>query len=132
MTIGVLATIQASSVASSAPGEEKSTSTSAAAASLATLPPLSTPQLRSPASEMAAESATPIRPLLPIMPMLVMTPIPRRSEEHTSELQSLMRISYAVFCLKKKNTHTNYNLQLTIHIHIAHCTNSITYHQLTT
>src|SRR3546814_9671289 len=28
---------------------------------------------------------------------------PRRSEEHTSELQSLMRISYAVFCLKKKN-----------------------------
>src|SRR3546814_6260511 len=33
---------------------------------------------------------------------------PHRSEEHTSELQSLMRISYAVFCLKKKkkNTHT--------------------------
>src|SRR3546814_6346253 len=29
---------------------------------------------------------------------------PTRSEEHTSELQSLMRISYAVFCLKKKNT----------------------------
>src|SRR3546814_1837581 len=29
---------------------------------------------------------------------------PGRSEEHTSELQSLMRISYAVFCLKKKNT----------------------------
>src|SRR3546814_6134248 len=28
----------------------------------------------------------------------------RRSEEHTSELQSLMRISYAVFCLKNKNT----------------------------
>src|SRR3546814_7704243 len=34
-----------------------------------------------------------------------------RSEEHTSELQSLMRTSYAVFCLKKKsqtNTHNNY------------------------
>src|SRR3546814_3602427 len=30
-----------------------------------------------------------------------------RSEEHTSELQSLMRISYAVFCLKKKNTIIN-------------------------
>src|SRR3546814_8843193 len=30
--------------------------------------------------------------------------VPVRSEEHTSELQSLMRISYAVFCLKKKNT----------------------------
>src|SRR3546814_4317461 len=29
-----------------------------------------------------------------------------RSEEHTSELQSLMRISYAVFCLNKKNTNT--------------------------
>src|SRR3546814_4190946 len=28
--------------------------------------------------------------------------LPKRSEEHTSELQSLMRISYAVFCLKKK------------------------------
>src|SRR3546814_5287324 len=30
-----------------------------------------------------------------------------KSEEHTSELQSLMRISYAVFCLKKKNNTTN-------------------------
>src|SRR3546814_6118210 len=38
---------------------------------------------------------------------------PARSEEHTSELQSLMRISYAVFCLKKKTTdkqHTKTNL----------------------
>src|SRR3546814_9893565 len=33
----------------------------------------------------------------------------RRSEEHTSELQSLMRISYAVFCLKTKKKHTIYN-----------------------
>src|SRR3546814_1330156 len=32
-----------------------------------------------------------------------------RSEEHTSELQSLMRISYAVFCLKKKNNHRHNN-----------------------
>src|SRR3546814_2145405 len=32
-----------------------------------------------------------------------------RSEEHTSELQSLMRISYAVFCLKKKKYHQNPN-----------------------
>src|SRR3546814_7819341 len=31
-----------------------------------------------------------------------------RSEEHTSELQSLMRISYAVFCLKKKKNNTEY------------------------
>src|SRR3546814_1766832 len=33
-----------------------------------------------------------------------------RSEEHTSELQSLMRISYAVFCLKKKTTHNQYTI----------------------
>src|SRR3546814_7068471 len=32
----------------------------------------------------------------------------QRSEEHTSELQSLMRISYAVFCLKKKQKNTKY------------------------
>src|SRR3546814_7722857 len=37
----------------------------------------------------------------------------RRSEEHTSELQSLMRISYAVFCLKKKTL-------ITTHIHTTH------------
>src|SRR3546814_5257244 len=37
-----------------------------------------------------------------------------RSEEHTSELQSLMRISYAVFCLKKKKT-KNQHTQLSIH-----------------
>src|SRR3546814_4088007 len=39
-------------------------------------------------------------------------PVALRSEEHTSELQSLMRISYAVFCLKKKttiNTHITSN-----------------------
>src|SRR3546814_1061335 len=42
------------------------------------------PQLADPAAVLAAELA--------------------RSEEHTSELQSLMRISYAVFCLKKKKT----------------------------
>src|SRR3546814_3943954 len=34
-----------------------------------------------------------------------------RSEEHTSELQSLMRISYAVFCLKKKTNYTNQDNQ---------------------
>src|SRR3546814_5438990 len=35
-------------------------------------------------------------------PVASLAPAPPRSEEHTSELQSLMRISYAVFCLKKK------------------------------
>src|SRR3546814_1267286 len=39
----------------------------------------------------------------------------QRSEEHTSELQSLMRISYAVFCLKKKNTTYNEKTKPTIH-----------------
>src|SRR3546814_2939855 len=34
-----------------------------------------------------------------------------RSEEHTSELQSLMRISYAVFCLKKKNDHPRHKIK---------------------
>src|SRR3546814_5666972 len=36
--------------------------------------------------------------------------LPERSEEHTSELQSLMRISYAVFCLKQKKTNHTTNL----------------------
>src|SRR3546814_8890967 len=50
-----------------------------------------------------------------------------RSEEHTSELQSLMRISYAVFCLKKKNKticRKIYNL----HTYSTTQTNSITTH----
>src|SRR3546814_3884976 len=42
----------------------------------------------------------------------------RRSEEHTSELQSLMRISYAVFCLKKKTT-TQLNNNHKQHTHIV-------------
>src|SRR3546814_5974918 len=43
--------------------------------------------------------------------------IPRllRSEEHTSELQSLMRISYAVFCLKQKKKHKKENSYKNIH-----------------
>src|SRR3546814_3422298 len=53
---------------------------------------------------------------------------PSRSEEHTSELQSLMRISYAVFCLKKKIT----NLQSVLRHLFAKLTNpySIHIHQL--
>src|SRR3546814_2780254 len=38
---------------------------------------------------------------------------PLRSEEHTSELQSLMRISYAVFCLKKNRASTNNSIPVT-------------------
>src|SRR3546814_10411603 len=40
---------------------------------------------------------------LEILPVITLLSALFRSEEHTSELQSLMRISYAVFCLKKKN-----------------------------
>src|SRR3546814_9482587 len=43
---------------------------------------------------------------LETVPRLYKQARPGRSEEHTSELQSLMRISYAVFCLKKKKKHT--------------------------
>src|SRR3546814_2225747 len=39
-----------------------------------------------------------------------------RSEEHTSEIQSLMRISYAVFCLKKKQTATHQDNRITTNI----------------
>src|SRR3546814_981030 len=45
----------------------------------------------------------------------------QRSEEHTSELQSLMRISYAVFCLKKKKTkNTDPNTTTTTKTHMLH------------
>src|SRR3546814_10387809 len=58
-------------------------------------------------------------------PCLVLARCPprvvRRSEEHTSELQSLMRNSYAVFCLKKKNTY-NY---------VAAITSSVLHHTVT-
>src|SRR3546814_8218252 len=49
-----------------------------------------------------AEIAVPVRPVV----LVELAPRSRRSEEHTSELQSLMRISYAVFCLKKKTYKT--------------------------
>src|SRR3546814_5635344 len=47
----------------------------------------------------------------------------RRSEEHTSELQSLMRISYAVFCVQKKNYNLHHTTQaLPIYTGIQHDT----------
>src|SRR3546814_3647201 len=52
----------------------------------------------------------------------------QRSEEHTSELQSLMRISYAVFCLKKKNNnkHNKHeNKQITLHSEVSYYYNKI-------
>src|SRR3546814_5782597 len=55
----------------------------------------------------------PLRGEWPLQPEMIAGAVSRRSEEPTSELQSLMRTSYAVFCLKKKknmiktNTHTS-------------------------
>src|SRR3546814_2810801 len=43
-----------------------------------------------------------------------------RSEEHTSELQSLMRISYAVFCLKKKKSNSYHTCHHEIRVHILY------------
>src|SRR3546814_2279804 len=49
---------------------------------------------------------------------------PNRSEEHTSELQSLMRISYAVFCLKKKKKHNRHKKHITHTNPLTHATRS--------
>src|SRR3546814_2901828 len=53
---------------------------------------------------------------------MISTTAKRRSEEHTSELQSLMRISYAVFCLKKKNIpqYIHYNFHNNYHYYSVH------------
>src|SRR3546814_5613502 len=51
-----------------------------------------------------------------------------RSEEHTSELQSLMRISYAVFCLKKKIRLQNYNFLLSTLVYINCLSTIFKYH----
>src|SRR3546814_7677367 len=54
-------------------------------------------------------------PHMNVLDNLTMAPV-MRSEEHTSELQSLMRTSYAVFCLKKNNTQTKHHTQPEQHI----------------
>src|SRR3546814_3498330 len=63
--------------------------------------PCSSPPARPP-SKRAASSAGRVSPTPPIRRWSPTPMTARRSEEHTSELQSLMRISYAVFCLKQK------------------------------
>src|SRR3546814_3078820 len=61
--------------------------------------------------EPAPSEARSVAGLTPMTAVPAVAPVPavvterEKSEEHTSELQSLMRISYAVFCLKKKNRH---------------------------
>src|SRR3546814_1775477 len=59
------------------------------------------------------------------------SPTSGRSEEHTSELQSLMRISYAVFCLKKKTTAQNQMHQGSANIKKTQCqtTSKYIHHQ---
>src|SRR3546814_3906291 len=70
------------------------------------------PAIPDPASATEVASARSVRVMLVDDSLVVRSILERiveqrRSEEHTSELQSLMRISYAVFCLKKKkNKHT--------------------------
>src|SRR3546814_8021494 len=76
-------------------------------------------------AQVRAEIALQSRPAGPAE-MLIVHP---RSEEHTSELQSLMRISYAVFCLKKKTNSDLQTISFTQHTqslkpHITHTTNS--------
>src|SRR3546814_4991799 len=76
-----------------------------------------TTEIRVPVSDTAIAASTPAsgrKDLLPDMPSAfegspVM--VSGRSEEHTSELQSLMRISYAVFCVKKTNTNETQTIQ---------------------
>src|SRR3546814_1318085 len=70
---------------------------------------------RSPGQRMAAGSTSSV----PMAISLCQRNWSIRSEEHTSELQSLMRISYAVFCLKKKlqNKHSRYELHTPTHTH---------------
>src|SRR3546814_2666301 len=83
-------------------------STFFASTSSGTLPPLTTMSLKSRRSYLAPSAfcASPRWRTISLCPTL-------RSEEHTSELQSLMRISYAVFCLKKKKTTHNTQSSLT-------------------
>src|SRR3546814_5727485 len=66
--------------------------TAATPGAVPTLDPVSSQQWAADMAGFAAQDARQPPPAHPV-----------RSEEHTSELQSLMRISYAVFCLKKKN-----------------------------
>src|SRR3546814_8645282 len=56
-----------------------------------------------------------------------LTPVKSRSEEHTSELQSLMRISYAVFCLKKKKQMPTADGQTTLLTRSTHYDTAMSY-----
>src|SRR3546814_4135899 len=72
---------------------------------------------RKPAKKTQTPSGAPARPDEDLLngPQLPENAISQRSEEHTSELQSLMRISYAVFCLKKKKSKNTDTLNTSPH-----------------
>src|SRR3546814_4667800 len=95
----------ASSVAASTPGTPLSLAAAAVRSPAAVeqdLPPALL--MQRPSAHIATQGRTAIR--IGAMPTTTSQLQFSRSEEHTSELQSLMRISYAVFCLKKKKKKT--------------------------
>src|SRR3546814_10187046 len=76
-------------------------------------------KLSGPLSSVASLRAAPRKASFPAVPQQATErSAMQRSEEHTSELQSLMRISYAVFCLKKKTKKKNKTQIQTTPIHI--------------
>src|SRR3546814_3216995 len=95
-----------SAVTSSVVRPDASATTWIASAVLASAAPLNRPVWT---SESMVSRASPKRPVLSPTCWTSASKLVR-SEEHTSELQSLMRISYAVFCLKKKTQAYNYKL----------------------
>src|SRR3546814_5332074 len=74
------------------------------------MPPLRAPSMPAKACSPSQWLANSAMPMVMAVTAVVSKP---RSEEHTSELQSLMRISYAVFCLKKKKNGTHLTSQVT-------------------
>src|SRR3546814_10568427 len=64
-----------------------------------------------PHSQITQHKSPPVQILHRRLPSRLVLSVIGRSEEHTSELQSLMRISYAVFCLKKKNQNKHQYVQ---------------------
>src|SRR3546814_1773830 len=81
------------------------------------VPPASERSTRPSAASAIASSAARSSPMRWAMAGVA---TPNRSEEHTSELQSLMRISYAVFCLKKKKQNQKHNETNTQHTDKQH------------
>src|SRR3546814_5148913 len=81
-------------------------------------PPVPVPVVK-PVTPVAPATPAPVRPdiVQPVVEQVVVDQGTLRSEEHTSELQSLMRNSYDVFCLKKKNINKNKEISYTVHIH---------------